>query len=514
MTGSVALDVVIGLVFVYLLYSLLATVICEIIATNLGLRARNLHLAVRRMLEDSAVTSEWKLIAFFKSFGETFNNFFANPNGPAGCAFFNLPAIKYLAKNSLFSKPSYITRQTFSKAMMELFRRYGDPDKTDLENIQKVLEGDVNYSKGINEIKSIIRSKLKVQPPLKKIKYNAIRRQIKQLVDAAPNRKLTLVEQKVLGKIKEVVNSKKEDKAALYEIDELLHLFGHETRSHLTSLLKEANNDLLKFRLLLEQWFDDTMERATGWYKYNVQLLLLIIGFFLAVFFNANTIDIAKKLAVDKDARDKIVDLATTYVANPSNRPGTNDSTPSIADSLLQARLDSLEKVRVKLQKDVDEANTILGMGSNLPDSLTLVDIVKQDSLGKLKTPFIRLKYEFQYPKDSLTGEKILLIPPLLFESEITEMLSDDDEDGHFEGVNKKTTKINVNLSWRIIVGRFIYTTYDGFWGFLLTAIAISLGAPFWFDLLNKLMQLRGAVSQKSAQDADVRKENPKLIKG
>jgi hypothetical protein len=28
--------------------------------------------------------------------------------------------------------------------------------------------------------------------------------------------------------------------------------------------------------------------------------------------------------------------------------------------------------------------------------------------------------------------------------------------------------------------------------GFLITALAISLGAPFWFDLLKKLMQLRG----------------------
>jgi hypothetical protein len=30
--------------------------------------------------------------------------------------------------------------------------------------------------------------------------------------------------------------------------------------------------------------------------------------------------------------------------------------------------------------------------------------------------------------------------------------------------------------------------------GWLLTALALSLGAPFWFDLLNKLMKLRGAV--------------------
>jgi hypothetical protein len=29
--------------------------------------------------------------------------------------------------------------------------------------------------------------------------------------------------------------------------------------------------------------------------------------------------------------------------------------------------------------------------------------------------------------------------------------------------------------------------------GFLITAIAISLGAPFWFDLLNKLVKIRTA---------------------
>jgi len=29
--------------------------------------------------------------------------------------------------------------------------------------------------------------------------------------------------------------------------------------------------------------------------------------------------------------------------------------------------------------------------------------------------------------------------------------------------------------------------------GFLITAFAICLGAPFWFDLLNKLVKLRGS---------------------
>ena len=41
-------------------------------------------------------------------------------------------------------------------------------------------------------------------------------------------------------------------------------------------------------------------------------------------------------------------------------------------------------------------------------------------------------------------------------------------------------------------------TTAAGEWlvkilGWLVTGLAISLGAPFWFDLLNRLVDLRGA---------------------
>jgi len=31
--------------------------------------------------------------------------------------------------------------------------------------------------------------------------------------------------------------------------------------------------------------------------------------------------------------------------------------------------------------------------------------------------------------------------------------------------------------------------------GWLITALALSLGAPFWFDLLNKLMNLRSSLT-------------------
>lgn len=40
--------------------------------------------------------------------------------------------------------------------------------------------------------------------------------------------------------------------------------------------------------------------------------------------------------------------------------------------------------------------------------------------------------------------------------------------------------------------------------GWLLTAVAVSLGAPFWFDTLNKLVVVRSTVKpkEKSAEEA------------
>jgi hypothetical protein len=35
----------------------------------------------------------------------------------------------------------------------------------------------------------------------------------------------------------------------------------------------------------------------------------------------------------------------------------------------------------------------------------------------------------------------------------------------------------------------------------LITALAISLGAPFWFDLLSKLMRIRGALKKDDDSD-------------
>ena len=44
--------------------------------------------------------------------------------------------------------------------------------------------------------------------------------------------------------------------------------------------------------------------------------------------------------------------------------------------------------------------------------------------------------------------------------------------------------------------------------GCILTAFALSVGAPFWFDLLNRLIKLRGA-GVKEASGSESNKNKP-----
>lgn len=522
MTGSVALDVVIGLVFIFLLYSLLASVFCEIIATQLGLRARNLHQAVQRMLEDSPVTSEAKFIAFLKHIGASIRSLFLTKEGPSTCVFYHLPVIKYLGRNSYFSKPSYISRNNFSKAVMEIFRKYGgNDDKNDLEKIHHVLNGAFPYELPLLELKRIIDERLRdgeTGKPrlLTAIDYTEIRNVLKEKIGKMQVTDIVdPAQKKLFNRVKNVLTSTawtdKGTKADIYKVDELLNLFGHETRAHLRSLLKDAQNDIERFRSQLEQWFDDTMERATGWYKRKVQVILFLVGFVMAAIFNVSTVRVANILSADEESRDRLVQMANTYLQNYKPATGTRDSLS------LEQRLDSLLKVRQQLEQDIHAANAVLGLGWDFPSRLRLY---KEDSLRQSRDSIL-LKDKTMYIKvaiDEKGTERVIIIPNGMSKKDIAHLLERSEEDvfqylfpflfkkqeaSYIVNVNKSKTTVEI---WK---GKFFFLN---FWGYFLTAIAISLGAPFWFDTLNKLMKLRGSGVKEGPSDKSVEKQSQQPI--
>jgi hypothetical protein len=170
-------------------------------------------------------------------------------------------------------------------------------------------------------------------------------------------------------------------------------------RTAMQTLLNNAGTDADRFRHSAEQWFDDAMERVSGWYRRRVQLVTwgLAIGIVLAL--NADTIRIAQHLWSDKTVRAAVV-----------------------------ARANAVKS----------------GEPANLPT------VAKQ--VGAMKQLEVPIGWSVESRPQGAGGWIVRLLLKVL--------------------------------------------------GLLLTASALTLGAPFWFDALSKVARLRSAGAPPAATDA------------
>jgi hypothetical protein len=78
------------------------------------------------------------------------------------------------------------------------------------------------------------------------------------------------------------------------------------------------------------------------------------------------------------------------------------------------------------------------------------------------------------------------------------------DAKAHFESSISNIERLALPLGWDQknvqLVPNNRAAWFLKFIGWFLTAVAVSLGAPFWFDLLNKFMSARGTVKPKEAK--------------
>jgi hypothetical protein len=81
-------------------------------------------------------------------------------------------------------------------------------------------------------------------------------------------------------------------------------------RKPLLGLVAEAEGDLAKFRKSLEEWYDDHMDRVSGWYKRHVRWISLGIAAALVILFNVNAIGITRSLYTDEALRETVVSQA------------------------------------------------------------------------------------------------------------------------------------------------------------------------------------------------------------
>ena len=96
-----------------------------------------------------------------------------------------------------------------------------------------------------------------------------------------------------------------------------------------------------------EQWFDDTMDRASGWYKRRIQLITIIIALFLTVLTNADTVTITYSLWKNPTLRAMLVEKAKNRTESPQSNVEYSDKNKPLNPTAKPAKdeLDSLQMV-------------------------------------------------------------------------------------------------------------------------------------------------------------------------
>lgn len=186
----------------------------------------------------------------------------------------------------------------------------------------------------------------------------------------------------------------------LQKIEELPN---EELKKVLKQLLNDASFELEEFKVKMRNWFNDVMDRAAGWYKRNIQILVTFVGLVVAIVFNADTISLYQRLESNPEELKEIVTMAEAY-AKKSDLGIQSGGTVE----------QQWEQVNNLINDEINQAKSPLGLGWH-PEEL--------------------------------------------------------------QGMTPSDWIIKV-LGW------------------IVTALAVSLGAPFWFDLLKKLVNIRSSGNQ------------------
>ncbi len=191
------------------------------------------------------------------------------------------------------------------------------------------------------------------------------------------------------------------------------------------ALVQRSDKELEIAQTAIEGWFNDAMDRVSGWYKRRTQVWTLIIALALTLIANADTIQIVRRLATDPVLRAAVVEEAKVRAQKP--RP----------------------TVSVEYQNEDDPTNPTVTRNEGNQVSERETELLGQ-ILGWRQPP--------QCTPESLTAAKKSI------------------------GIFSRTSC----LIWENLHA-------EVFLGWLLTVLGLSMGAPFWFDMLNKISNVRFA---------------------
>lgn len=194
------------------------------------------------------------------------------------------------------------------------------------------------------------------------------------------------------------------------------------------------------YHALVETWFDSQMERVGGVYKRYASYATFIIALAATFILNVDSISIAKYLYSNKDAREALAEVA--YKA------------PS--DTVYKAQVNRIKTQDSTVTKTKDGLGTIITIVKN--------NIITIDSNKSKIATLIPIGWNTEAEYKVFMAEH--------------HQKPHDDKDKHNDN--------NLGIIMLFVVLKFF--------GLLVTVFAVCLGAPFWYDVLGKVANLRNTI--------------------
>ena len=582
MLGSSVLDIAIGLTFVYLLLSLIVTASSEVIAGWLKRRQTTLWQGVVNLLGEAWAGKLYDH-PLIKGLSPPPKPKWAETQGFGETLWFFLRFLNVAAEG-----PSYIPSRTFALSLLDtlgfgLDRDFDQRIRRVLDSIpDTVLDGrrlkntllaaaNSSLAGGPNAVREFQACLLTIPDT---VSYHVAVAQVQTFLNANPGKfaDLAHVVAAMTTNLAAPTFSSKDIKNQLLQAlgspptEELLTLLeripdsasvdllkqevvrfldrrsaanpltvvpagleGTDVANALRSLWDDAGHDLEKFKASVESWFNDAMDRVSGWYKRQTQLVNLILAVALTLALNVDTLLLVDTLSHNSTLRESLVAQATKFAQQPpeqlqSPRPATPEAPALSGEASPASTNESFSLVLAPNQ---------VASGDALKGILTLKETNAVDltfALSSSPPALVSMSPRVTVPR----GEKTVSFPittrpqatsarvAVAASNKVALLLLTPDPQAQLRAAQAQLQNLNLPIGWvvetnthtpapggtasnpdvnhqRFLV--FVPPTHRLFWstvafhwiGWLVTALAVSLGAPFWFDLLAKFITIRSA---------------------
>ena len=245
MFNTAVLNLAIGLIFTFLTVSLATGTIVEAFASFFAVRAKTLRKGIGQLLNDPKFTGLAR---------EIYAHAVVNPRGDG---------TKASASKSNKNDPAYIDRQLFGQAMLDILK---------ISPAVASAATDPNAPLGkptVDALKTVVNSTLK------------------DMATAQANAQATAQGKPVIAS---------GDKAAA----------DNQLKQFLDGVIERSVGDPDKIKGELVAWFDNGMDRVSGWYKRWAQLVAFIVALILASGLNIDSIGVARTLWLQPTLADKL----------------------------------------------------------------------------------------------------------------------------------------------------------------------------------------------------------------